>query len=339
MNKISIIIPVYKVEAYIGKCIESILSQSYSDFELLLIDDGSPDKSGEICDEYTKKDTRVNVIHIKNGGPSNARNIGLTMASGSYVCFIDSDDWVEKDFLLHLIDNYEKNGFGVVIAGHIRDGKTQIVKSHREKKYLKKDFPIMCDEANLCNWGYSHDKLYDLKVIKDNDINFPVEIKYSEDLIFLLRYIQFCDWVKFVPYTDYHYVIPEECHTLISSYNSYVSEYLCYKLCRENLETICDGIEQPKAMSWCSYLLLRAIKTQYRKGQHFLCRKDRIDNLREIYKKNDVWFALKYSLNNLLIDKISLRLISKRMYIIADVILRLFFLLRYSSIIKFICKK
>ena len=99
MPTISVIIPVYKAEATLSRCINSVLEQNYTDFELILIDDGSPDKSGEICDNFASRDTRVKVVHKNNGGVSEARNEGINRASGQYVSFIDSDDSVSPDFL------------------------------------------------------------------------------------------------------------------------------------------------------------------------------------------------------------------------------------------------
>lgn len=97
MPKISIIVPVYNVEKYLRKCIDSILNQTFKDFELILIDDGSTDESGKICDEYNLKDNRIKVIHKENGGLSSARNAGLDIAQGEYIGFVDSDDWIESD--------------------------------------------------------------------------------------------------------------------------------------------------------------------------------------------------------------------------------------------------
>lgn len=95
--KISIIVPVYKVEPYLRKCIDSILNQTFKDFELILVDDGSPDRCGEICGEYAKRDSRIVVIHKENGGLASARNVGLDIAKGDYIGFVDSDDWIEHD--------------------------------------------------------------------------------------------------------------------------------------------------------------------------------------------------------------------------------------------------
>ena len=98
MNKISIIIPVYNVEKYLDECINSIVFQEYRNLEIVLVDDGSPDKSPQICDEWAQKDSRIKVIHKENGGVSSARNIGLQHASGDYITMLDSDDWITAEF-------------------------------------------------------------------------------------------------------------------------------------------------------------------------------------------------------------------------------------------------
>ena len=103
-DKVSIIIPVYKVEKYIDKCIQSIMNQTYRNIEIILVDDGSPDSCGEICDYYAKKDNRVKVVHKMNGGLSDARNYGIEVATGKYILFVDSDDWVELDTAGYLVD-------------------------------------------------------------------------------------------------------------------------------------------------------------------------------------------------------------------------------------------
>ncbi len=108
MPEISIIVPVYKVENYLRACVDSILNQTFEDYELILIDDGSPDRCGEICDEYVEKDARIKVIHQKNGGLSAARNAGMKIAKGYYVSFIDSDDVVAGNYFQVLYDNLKR---------------------------------------------------------------------------------------------------------------------------------------------------------------------------------------------------------------------------------------
>ena len=108
---ISIILPVYKVEKYIDKCMESLINQTYKNLEIILVDDGSPDNSGKLCDEWSKKDKRVKVIHKENGGVSSARNAGLDAATGDYIAFIDPDDWVD-------LETYEKM-LNAIINGYV----------------------------------------------------------------------------------------------------------------------------------------------------------------------------------------------------------------------------
>ena len=114
--KISIIMPVYKVEEYVGKAIESILAQTFTDFEFLIVDDGTPDRSGEICDAYAKKDHRIRVIHKENGGAPSARNTAIDIAQGKYVYFLDSDDWAEPQMLADMYELAEKHQAQLVVC-------------------------------------------------------------------------------------------------------------------------------------------------------------------------------------------------------------------------------
>lgn len=123
MAQISVIVPVYKVEAYLSRCVDSILKQTFADFELILVDDGSPDNCGSICDEYTRKDSRITVIHQKNGGLSAARNAGIDWAfahsDSQWLTFIDSDDWVHPEYLERLLDAAVANDVSVSIGGYV----------------------------------------------------------------------------------------------------------------------------------------------------------------------------------------------------------------------------
>ena len=114
--KVSILVPIYNVEKYLSRCIESVLSQDFRDYELILVDDGSPDRCPQICDEYAKKDSRIKVIHKKNGGLSDARNIGLDIATGEYVMFIDSDDFVDIDMMESMMNNMIDNNVDLVVC-------------------------------------------------------------------------------------------------------------------------------------------------------------------------------------------------------------------------------
>ena len=125
---ISVIVPVYKVEKYLDRCIGSVIAQTYKNLEIIMIDDESPDNCPEMCDEYARRDTRIKVIHKKNGGLSDARNIGLAVATGEYIAFVDSDDWIESDFIEILYNNAEKEHADISIIGYTLvwdDGRTR----------------------------------------------------------------------------------------------------------------------------------------------------------------------------------------------------------------------
>ena len=123
MPKVSIIVPVYKAEKYLHRCVDSILAQTFTDWELLLIDDGSPDRSGDICDEYAKKDTRIRVFHKKNGGVSSARNLGLDNVQGEYVTFVDSDDWIDVNTLNVCFSQIETYDLDILQFSYTRNEK------------------------------------------------------------------------------------------------------------------------------------------------------------------------------------------------------------------------
>ena len=125
---ISIIIPVYKVEKYLEKCIESVLKQTYTNLQIILVDDGSPDNCGKICDEYAKKDSRIEVIHKINGGLSDARNVGINRANGRYIGFVDSDDYIKEDMYEKLINLIKEYNADVSICNlyDVFDGKEYV---------------------------------------------------------------------------------------------------------------------------------------------------------------------------------------------------------------------
>ena len=173
---ISIVVPIYKVEKYINKCIESILNQTYKNLEIILVDDGSPDNCGKIADEYAKKDNRIKVIHKKNGGLSDARNAGIDIVKGKYIAFVDSDDYIEKEYIEIMYNAIRTNKVKIVQCGINKvndDGKVldsygyldnELINSKRiiEEKYTK--YPI----SNVVAWN----KLYSTDLFKD--IRYPV---------------------------------------------------------------------------------------------------------------------------------------------------------------------
>ena len=146
----SVIVPIYKVEKYLEKCITSILNQSFTDFELILVDDGSPDSCPQICDNFALKDSRIRVIHKKNGGLVSARNIGIQAAKGDYICYVDGDDWIHKDMLSEIYkDSIQKYSPDMIIFGIVKlfanrkeEIFTDIDDGIYKKEQLIKDIPI-----------------------------------------------------------------------------------------------------------------------------------------------------------------------------------------------------
>ena len=117
LPRVSVVVPIYKVEKYISRCIESIINQSYKNLEIILVDDGSPDKCGDICEEYALKDSRIKVLHKETGGLSDARNFGMNYVSGEYTLFVDSDDWLELNMIetmIKLVNKYDRDRKSVV---------------------------------------------------------------------------------------------------------------------------------------------------------------------------------------------------------------------------------
>ena len=142
MELVSMIIPVYGVEAYLGECLETVLNQTYKNLEIILIDDESPDRCPEICDQYAQKDERIKLIHQKNGGAANARNHGLDMATGEYICFIDSDDKIENNYVEKLLGAIKENKAEVVVCSFKQwyKNKTQDSIGFKNKEYTSKDY-------------------------------------------------------------------------------------------------------------------------------------------------------------------------------------------------------
>ena len=178
---ISVIIPVYKVEQYLRRCLDSIVNQTYTNLEIILVDDGSPDNSPQICDEFANKDNRIAVIHKKNGGLSDARNAGLDICKGEYISFVDSDDWVSQEYINKLYSSITKSHADIAIVNHtlVNDFCTPKCDKKPSVKIFTKQqalFKLIAKQYQpfVVSWG----KLYRKELFKS--IRFPVG-KYHED--------------------------------------------------------------------------------------------------------------------------------------------------------------
>lgn len=199
-NRITVIIPVYKCEKFVGKCIESIQAQTFKDWHLILVDDGSPDKAGEICEQYAAKDKRIIVLHQINRGPGAARNNGIEHCNTRWFTFIDSDDCIEKDYLENFHPEIMNEDHSISIQGYKRvelDGTQLDEKYHfQEMTYSGKN--VIDDSfasAPIFEYGQSFGKLYNLKIVNDYCIRENQDIKLSEDHLFNIEYL---DHVKSV---------------------------------------------------------------------------------------------------------------------------------------------
>lgn len=209
--RISIIVPVYKVEAYLKKCIDSILGQSFSDYELIIVDDGSPDRCGEIADEYQKADSRIRVIHKENGGAPSARNAGIEVAEGDYLYFPDSDDWLESSYIGELYKTAEDTGAELVVSGFVME----YYEKNSQQSYSV-SMPEICYNNREEVRGNLHkyfnnmmmavpwNKLYKASYIREKGLRFP-NVKW-DDLHFNMEVIMDIESVAICDAAGYHFL-------------------------------------------------------------------------------------------------------------------------------------
>lgn len=219
---ISVIIPVYNSEMYLGSCIKSVINQSYSNFELILVNDGSTDNSGIICNDFASKDIRIKVFHKENGGVSSARNYGLENANGVWISFIDSDDFIDRDFL-ESFEISEKTNSQLFISGYsIEDKQNSIVKKKIGcfNDVLFAEIVYKLDKERFLSsiWG----KLFQSNIIKINNIFFDENIRFGEDTVFLWNYLLKINTLEINNSIGYHYM-KYDTESLTSISNSFES--------------------------------------------------------------------------------------------------------------------
>ena len=204
MDKISVVVPVYNVSKYLKECVDTILKQTYTNLEIILVDDGSTDDSGNICEEYAKKDNRIKVIHKKNGGLSSARNAGIKIATGKYIGFVDSDDWIDLDMYNKLYKNMKKEKAQISCCNRL------LVYSNLEKKYGTTSYYEVMDSKRaielMCTYGYigvsAYTKLYEKDLF--NGIEFP-DGKKSEDVFIMYKLFEKASTIVYDATPLYYY--------------------------------------------------------------------------------------------------------------------------------------
>lgn len=194
MKKVSIIVPVYNCEKYLSECLDSLVRQTYENYEIILINDGSTDNSLQICSEYSKKNNKIKLISIKNNGVSNARNTGIKAATGDYISFVDSDDEVEETFISSMVNKINLEKIDLVAVNYKywyvdnlvynKFKNTGILSADDMKRELFDDESVR---------GFSCNKLFRLDIISKYNILFNTNIKICEDLLFCYEYLKYCN--------------------------------------------------------------------------------------------------------------------------------------------------
>ncbi len=202
---ISIIVPIYNAEKYLRRCIDSVITQTYQDWELLLIDDGSPDNSGVICEEYARTDSRIQVYHKKNGGVSSARNLGIEKVNGDWIAFVDPDDYVSDNWLSEVDNTIANSDADMIVFGNTKEDINGNLLSTfvPEKFYENGGWVVLMQSYKQSMWNY----LYKKSLIIKYRCLCPVGIRLSEDHAFILQYLSHNPSIAVLKTPLYHYIV------------------------------------------------------------------------------------------------------------------------------------
>ncbi len=210
MKRVSVVVPVYNMEKYLCRCMDTLLNQSTDDMEIILVDDGSKDESAEMCDDYAKKyPDLIRTVHKENGGLSSARNAGIDVSKGEYVIFPDPDDWVEPDYIARLLEIYDQYSPDLACVGHFVDYESgESVVANKNTPFVTLDRldaqKALMSYPNVC--GFAWNKLYKLSIIRQHNLRFLDDVGTTEDMDFAYRYLKYCQNICFDPQTRvYHY--------------------------------------------------------------------------------------------------------------------------------------
>ena len=296
MKLISVIVPIYNAEAYLDRCIQSIISQTYANFELILVNDGSTDKSLEICNNYASRDSRIIVISQKKSGVSSARNQGIEIAKGEWITFIDADDFVDNNYIdaLKLHINSE-NSLMLIIQGYkkLSGGNIDSTIEFPDITIQGIEFGLAFKEYGIMEHGQPWGKLYNRSLLQEKKIRFNRDISYSEDLLFMLEYILHCDFIKFVQGSLYNYVI--DASTLSQRYNSFESEFLLFTEYTRLNKAIANKFTfapTDKSQRCGALMLMRSIYSMFINKDK--SRKERYDIIRNIRKEKYTYIKKYY---------------------------------------------
>ena len=313
MPEISVIIPIYKAENDLKRCLNGFLSQTFKDFEIILIDDGSPDSCGKICDEYALKDARIFVLHKKNGGVSSARNGGLKAVRGKYVAFVDGDDCVDKDYLKKLLEGIKSYRVDFCMCRYVNvfAGANESESKHEFplNKALDKEkiktcvfdtvFKVGLTDGLFSPWG----KLFKKDIIYDFALKMDEKMSFGEDMLFVISYFENCSSAVFISDALYYYERRDD--GLFNKYRSSLIDDIlkCFITLKQKTAPPCakDLDFLPLTLKYHYYLIrfirlgVKAEKNKFRFVKNVLNRKeaveifDRIARNREILTRERGW--------------------------------------------------
>jgi glycosyltransferase involved in cell wall biosynthesis len=331
---VSFVVPVYNAENVLQRCVDSILSQTHQNFEILLVNDGSTDGSLLICNEYASKDKRFRVIDQINSGPSTARNVGIFNANGDYICFIDSDDFITETYLSDFLDNYLNDDTLLIQDIYkFKNGNSTLNCNYKKKVIAINDADALVSNYHLLKYGYPFAKFYKRSVIIDNKILFDSTIHFSEDLLFLLEYLTYCEAIKFLDKANYFYVDAGE--SLSNKYHSFESEMSCFERYNHLSEKLFNlkstesrNLKERKNIYAISgHFISRAIETMYR-PKTFKNKTERLAILKHLF--NDKNSRFYYEWNKMKIKKPLVFLFRLKFIYLFDLYMTILFFIRFK---------
>jgi len=229
---ISIIVSVYSTEKYLHNCLDSILAQTFTDYELLLIDDGSTDKSGIICDEYASLDSRIRVFHCENRGSAAARQFGFERANGKYIVAIDSDDWVDENYLKYMFSLMEKERADMVMCAYWINENTYVANEPSQNNIRAWQKDMLSGHCHAGLWN----KMFKRELLLSKDMLIP-QYNYYEDMVVSLSYSHLCSHVAYSSNATYHY---RQNPNSLTNNKDFTKRIQMYEECMRNMETVCE---------------------------------------------------------------------------------------------------
>ena len=262
---VSIVVPVYNTAEYLPACLDSILAQSFTDFELILVDDGSTDDSLRICEAYAFRDARIRVFHQQNAGVSAARNLGVEQAQGDWLCYVDSDDVVLPAYLQDMLEAADAED--CLVMGNISDSRMKglitsdvVLEGEAMVRYML--------SHNILNLSGPVAKLYNRATLVKYGIRFPQDIHYGEDLLYFLQYLNHIGRVAFRQSELYQVTMREG--SLSRGYYPFESEYACFETCLSEMTTFASRLPlsdaEKTAIVWrnrTAQFFLHSVKSVY----------------------------------------------------------------------------